>query len=89
MPAKVHVTLDRSPWDNQIRVTLRINGRDVVGAIVSARVPLAEPIPIDSLGILSVLFACCVSRAIFCKKFSVISLPNHSRDLLRETSPLD
>jgi hypothetical protein len=34
VPAKIHVAFDRTTWDNQIRISLRIDRRDVVVAVV-------------------------------------------------------
>ena len=30
MASEVHITLDRSAWDNKVRIALRVDGADVV-----------------------------------------------------------
>ena len=35
VPAEVHIALDGSAWDYQVRITLRIHRRDIVVAVVA------------------------------------------------------
>ena len=87
VPAEVHVAFYSPTWDNQVRVSLRIDRRDVVVAIVSSRVPLAKSILacfslVEPHQDLAVLLVGGISRAVFSKELCIVSLPDHARGLL-------
>ena len=91
VPAEVHVSFNSPAWDNQVRVSLRIDRCDIIVAIVSSRIPLAKPLLayfslVEPDQDLAVLLVGGNSRAVFSKELCIVSLPDHARGLLRHNT---